>query len=345
MTMNKNFQHQHTAHCESGVMSTLLKHHGLDYSEPMLFGLSSALTFAYLPIVKISGMPLIAYRMPPKTIIRNTCKKLNLKLTMQKFNSPDKGMQQLDSALLQNQLVGLQTSVYWLPYIPEALRFHFNAHNILVYGKDNDHYHISDPVMEIPVQCTHSDLEKARFAKGALAGKGLMYTLDASRPINHSVNLKPLIRSAILKNAKQMQAPLPFIGIKGIHLLAKRISNLKFADRNEQYKKLYLGHIVRMQEEIGTGGAGFRYMYASFLQEASRHLSLTDQQAVYAASNHMTEIGDQWRKFASRAVKLCRKLTDSGFDDVSNQLHHVAELEKDGWKALVSVAKAIKSRN
>ena len=36
----------------------------------------------------------------------------------------------------------------------------------------------------------------------------------------------------------------------------------------------FLGNIVRMQEEIGTGGGGFRFMYAAFLQEAGDVLGL-----------------------------------------------------------------------
>ena len=44
-----NFQHQHTAHCESGVMSTMLKAQGVDFNEAMVFGLASALTFVYIP--------------------------------------------------------------------------------------------------------------------------------------------------------------------------------------------------------------------------------------------------------------------------------------------------------
>lgn len=335
-----DFHHQHTAHCESGVMSTLLKHYGFNYSEPMLFGLSSALTFAYLPVIKISGMPLIAYRMPPKTIIKNSCKKLNLSLKLQKFSSSENGMKALDIALTNNQLVGLQTSVFWLPYMPQALRFHFNAHNILVYGKSEQNYLISDPVMESPVQCHETDLKKARFAKGALASKGLMYTLELASHSNN-IQLVPLIRQAILKNAKQMQAPLPFIGVKGIHLLAKRIHGLKNTSKSDQYKKLYLGHIVRMQEEIGTGGAGFRYMYASFLEEASQHLPLTNKLALLDSSNQMTEVGDNWRKFASRTVKLCRNLNSTGYDEVSQLLNNVAELEKACWQNLVKSIKKI----
>lgn len=60
-----DFNHQQTAHCESGAVAALLRHNGLDLSEPMIFGLSSALTYAYIPLVKVGGMPLLAYRMPP----------------------------------------------------------------------------------------------------------------------------------------------------------------------------------------------------------------------------------------------------------------------------------------
>jgi hypothetical protein len=67
------FQHSQASHCESGVMSAMLRHHGLPISEPMTFGLASALSFAYLPFVKINGLPLVAYRMPPDSLSRD-CK-------------------------------------------------------------------------------------------------------------------------------------------------------------------------------------------------------------------------------------------------------------------------------
>jgi hypothetical protein len=65
-----NFQHQQAAHCESGVISSLMRHHGAPMTESMALGLSSALSFAYLPFIKLSGLPLISYRMPPKAIIK-----------------------------------------------------------------------------------------------------------------------------------------------------------------------------------------------------------------------------------------------------------------------------------
>lgn len=74
MNYQIHFKHQHTAHCESGVMSTMLKAQGVDFNEAMIFGLASALTFVYIPLVKVNGMPLISYRMPPKSIIKNVAK-------------------------------------------------------------------------------------------------------------------------------------------------------------------------------------------------------------------------------------------------------------------------------
>ena len=45
-----------------------------------------------------------------------------------------------------------------------------------------------------------------------------------------------------------------------------------------------------MQEEIGTGRVGFRFIYASFLQEAS---SILDNQGLNNASVKMTAVADQ----------------------------------------------------
>ncbi|WP_269149062.1 BtrH N-terminal domain-containing protein [Aggregatibacter aphrophilus] len=52
----------------------MLKAQGVDFNEAMVFGLASALTFVYIPLVKINGLPLISYRMPPRSIIKMAIK-------------------------------------------------------------------------------------------------------------------------------------------------------------------------------------------------------------------------------------------------------------------------------
>ena len=325
-----NFHHQHTAHCESGVMSTMLKAQGVDFNEAMIFGLASALTFVYFPLIKVNGMPLISYRMPPKSIIKNVAKRLKVRLKIQKFRAPQAGQDALDLALTENKLVGLQTSVFWLPYFPSEMRFHFNAHNLIVYGKEQNDYLISDPVFESVQRCTAEDLQRARFAKGALAPKGLMYYFE-NQPDLTQIDLPNLIRKAIRKNAKQMLAPLFFVGVKGIRTVAKQIEKLA-THPSEKYKRLYLGHIVRMQEEIGTGGAGFRYLYAYFLEQAA---NICQEPKYKLASKQMTEIGDMWRQFAGLCVKQCKKPTTEGYKTVTEYLREIADKEQILWKNLV----------
>ncbi|RZL64760.1 MAG: DUF4872 domain-containing protein [Variovorax sp.] len=292
-----NFQHQQAAHCESGVISNLLVHHGVPMTESMAFGLASALAFAYLPFVKLSGLPLISYRMPPKAIIKGMMAPLAARFRFETFRTPEAGQQRLDALLADGQLVGLQTSVYWLPYFPPNMRFHFNAHNLLVYGKDGDDYLISDPVFETPMRCASADLARARFAKGVLAPKGLMYypqtiarkTVDAAA-----------VRRAIRKNVRTMLAPIPIVGVRGMRMLAKKLERLPVGDAHTVD---YIGHLVRMQEEIGTGGAGFRFIYAAFLQEASQLPGLA---SLSTMSDRLTVIGDGWRAFALKAARMVK---------------------------------------
>lgn len=316
--------HQHSAHCESGVMSILMRHAGVNISEPMAFGLSSALNFAYLPFVRVNGQPLIAYRMPPKFIIKKLCKRLGAKLVVEKFSNPTIGQRALDNHLNEGRLVGLQTSVYWLPYFPDEMRFHFNAHNLLVYGKEQGNYLISDPVIEQPATCDEFSLQKARFAKGTLAPKGTLYYISEVPKIT---DFKPHIIAAIKDTTRIIDAlPIPIAGIRGIRFMAKKIAKLSTSKEKHHNNSLFLGHIIRMQEEIGTGGAGFRFIYASFLQEAAE---LLQSDSLMKISDQMTDAGDIWRVFAMNTVKYCKGRGSVQLSELANNLLECADAEQN----------------
>jgi len=309
----------------------MLDYHGVQISEPMALGLSSSIAFAYLPFIKLNGLPLIAYRMPPRSVIKGLKKRLKLNLDYEKFTDPKKGMIALDKQLDAGNIVGLQTSVYWLPYFPDDMRFHFNAHNLLVYAKKNNTYLISDPVFEKPVSCSADELQKARFARGALAPKGMMYFINKSpSPVNYTKLIPLSIKSA----ARSLTAPVPIIGIRGIRFLAKKLARLDRTMPDKKQQILFLGHIIRMQEEIGTGGAGFRYMYASFLQESA---TLMNNKLLEDASNMMTDVGDHWRNFALHTVKMCKNRSRYDLRELSKLLHKCASEELKVWKLLKKI--------
>ncbi len=291
------FVHQHASHCESGVMSSLIRHHGLPMSEAMAFGLASAILFAYLPFIRVHGLPIVAYRSPPRGIIRRLDRELGLGMRFERFRSPAEGTRRLNELLEQGSLVGLQTSAFWLPYFPPDMRFHFNAHNLIIYGREGDEYLVSDPVGETVVRIARADLEKARFAKGILAPKGLLYyaTAKPAAPDWAKLGKRALARAA----NPMLRTPLPFVGVRGIRLLAWQVSRLA----DDAHARLYVGNIVRMQEEIGTGGGGFRFLYASFLQELA---SVTYYAALEGLASRLVEIGDRWREFALAAARMIR---------------------------------------
>jgi hypothetical protein len=279
-------------------MATLLRHEGAPLSEAMVFGLSAALAFAYIPVIKINELPLIAYRMLPRHILKGVQKRLRLPLRFETFSTPAAGRRRLDELLDQGRVVGLQGSVFFLPYFPASMRFHFNAHNLLVYGREDQDYLVSDPVFDHPTRCPARDLQRARFVRGALAPKGLLYYFDGPLP---AVDPTPLLRGAIKSNCRViLYSLLPWLGYRGIAALGRRILKLP-AVADPDYTRRFVGHIVRMQEEIGTGGAGFRYLYAAFLQEAGDRLALP---ALHKLSLELTAIGDEWRDFGVLAARI-----------------------------------------
>jgi hypothetical protein len=88
-----------------------------------------------------------------------------------------------------------------------------------------------------------------------------------------------------------------------------------------------------MQEEIGTGGGGFRYIYGAFLQEAS---DILHNKELLKLSKEITEIGDLWRDFALDASRLFknRSLESDGYDKISNKLMIIAGREEAFYKKL-----------
>ncbi|WP_067150013.1 BtrH N-terminal domain-containing protein [Pseudotamlana agarivorans] len=327
--MEINFTHHQSAHCENGVVSNLMKHNGFDISEPMVFGIGSGLLYCYLPFLKVNHAPAITYRAMPGAIFKRFAKRVGVKIQHEKFKNPAKAKARLDENLENNNPVGLQVGVYNLVYFPDEYRFHFNAHNLVVYGKEGDNYLISDPVMETVTTLTDKELEKVRFAKGALAPKGHIYYPKA---FPEKLDLEKAIVKGIKHTCKDMLAPVPIVGVKGIKMVARLIRKWpkKHGVRKANH---YLGQIVRMQEEIGTGGGGFRYIFAAFLQESSKILK---NEKLAELSEEMTVIGDLWRDFALDASRIYRnrKAKLDAYNDVASQLETIAEKERTFFKAL-----------
>ncbi len=335
--MIQNFQHIQAAHCENGVTTNLLAFNGLDFiTEPLSFGLGCGIFYIHVPFLKVNNGPFLSFRTLPGSIFKKTCKSLGVGVKRKKFRNQQDAQVFLDKKINEGVPVGCQVGVFHLPYFPREYRFHFNAHNLIVYGKQENNYLISDPVMETTTSLTVAELDKVRFAKGALAPKGQIYFPENVNPANKPEILKRMPQSlakAIKTSSRDMvKIPSRLLGVRGIKYTAGQVRKW----RNKMGPKaagLYLGQIVRMQEEIGTGGGGFRFLYAAFLEEAYNYIP---NDALLKVSEQFTKAGDMWRSSAVQMAGIYkgRITSQKDFDDSANLMLEVAEIEKQAFQQL-----------
>lgn len=202
--------------------------------------------------------------------------------------------------------------------MPERFRFPFNAHNIIVFNKTSTgDYEVSDPVLESTALCPTEDMNKARFAKGPLSPKGFLYYIDTNNTIISDDQFRKGIYAGLKESCHRMlYTPLPFFGLKAIPYLSKQIKKWHLKNSAKRFT-LMLTHVVRMQEEIGTGGAGFRFLFARFLEEASKYFPESKEgETLSSASKEFLLIGDLWRQWASTAVKACKNKSSIAEEDI-----------------------------
>jgi hypothetical protein len=324
------FNHVMGAHCESGTVTALLKHHGLKISEPLVFGISSGLFFGYLKTPMLQ-FPSVFVRTKPGNILDKFSKRTGVAFKATRFSDPVKAEVELDRLLEQNQPVAVQADFFYLDYFPSWYRIHVNVHYLIVIGREGDKYIVSDCYHPVIAEIGRDELRKGRFAGGNMAPRGFMcYPVNVPTDIDFRKGIIDGIKGTTFN---MLGIPLPFLGIKGIRKFADKIVEWpKYARDTDQ-----LAHeIIRiniMLEDQGTGGGGFRYMYASFLREAA---AIFDIPEFYELSKRMMGIGDGWREislFASRMGKN-RNLENSRLKELGNMIRARADLEESFFKDL-----------
>jgi hypothetical protein len=294
------FRHMMAAHCESGTVTALLNHHGLKISEPMVFGIASGIFFGYMK-APFMDFPMFVTRNKPGQIRSKFAKRTGVKFMTRKFRNPIKAEMELDRLLDQNQPVAVQVDFFYMDYFPAWYRVHINVHYVNIIGREGDKYFVSDSYHPQIAQIDRETLRKARFARGSMAPKGFMfYPVQIPGKINMERAIRDGIKSATYN---MLKIPMPFLGIKGIRRFADKIVDWpKYArDKDQLADKIF--KICVFIEDQGTGGGAFRFIYASFLQEASKILN---NPKLKDMSVEMMKIGDGWRELAHAATRVAK---------------------------------------
>jgi hypothetical protein len=327
------FKHKMAAHCESGAVTSLLNNAGLDITEPLVFGISSGIFFGYFHKMKSFAFPAFIVRNKPGSIRTNLAKRLGIKFHTEQFRIPEEGMKKLDE-LLENKIpVAVQVDFFYMDYLPEWERVHINVHFIVVIGKSGSKYIVSDSYFPDLVELEATSLRKARFAGGNMSPKGFLFYPEF-------IPANPDLKKAILKGAKKacfnmLKIPMPFLGVKGIRMFAKKVQEWPKLARDIEHLSHEIMKINILLEDQGTGGAGFRFMYASFLQQSSAILNKPEWKEL---SKEMMEIGDGWREislFAARIGKN-RELGQDKLQELGRMIDGRADAEEQFFRRLKS---------
>ena len=215
------YNHKMAAHCESGTVTSLLNNRGLEITEALVFGISSGIFFGYFHKMKSFTFPTFIVRNKPGQMRSNISKRLGIKFHTEKFRKPEDGQMALDRLLEKNIPVAVQVDFFYMDYIPSWERVHINVHFIVIVGKQGSKYIVSDSYFPQLVELESESLRKARFAGGSMSPKGFLFYPEY---IPENIDFRKAIRKGIKKSCFNMlKIPIPFLGVKGIRLFAKKI--------------------------------------------------------------------------------------------------------------------------
>jgi hypothetical protein len=331
------YRHKMAAHCESGTVTSLLNNAGLDITEPLVFGISSGIFFGYFHKMKSFTFPTFIVRNKPGQMRKNVAKRLGIKFHTEKFKNAEKGQQKLDELLEKGIPVAVQVDFFYMDYIPAWERVHINVHFIVVVGKRGSTYIVSDSYFPQLVELEAESLRKARFAGGNMSPKGFLFYPE-------HIPQNPDYNKAIVKGIRKacyymLKIPIPFLGISGIRMMARKIVDWPSFARDTEHLSHEIMKINILLEDQGTGGAGFRFMYASFLQQAA---DLIKRPELNGYSARMMEIGDGWREISlfSARIGKNRDLGRERLLELREMLNKRALAEETFFKQLYSTIKS-----
>ena len=330
-----DFEHKMGAHCESGTVTGLLSHKGLEISEPMVFGISGNIFFGYFESSNFP-FPTFIVRNKPGSIRKNFGKITGVKFHTKSFKSPEKGERYLNELIDRGIPAATQVDFYYMDYLPEWQRVHINVHFVTVIGKNETNYLVSDSYFPEKAEIAINRMTKARFVKGFMAPKGFLFYPEY---IPDNIDLEKAIIKGIKKSAYNMvKLPVPFLGIKGMRKFAKKVTEWPKIARDIDHLSHEIMKITLLLEDQGTGGAGYRYLFATFLQEASEKLN---NNSFRDMSKRMMEIGDNWRNISYFAAKIGknRDLGPERLKELSNMINDRADEEQVFFTDLYKLVK------
>jgi len=242
-------------HCGSSAIRDLLEFNGLNISEAMCFGLGSGLGVTYLEMADAPVPFLVHVR--SLGFEARVFESIGIPFEWQTFESPESAATALEICLDAGHPTLLLTDIFYLPYFNSST--HFPGHAIAAWSRNPETgaVFVTDTERPSVLSVTREALTRARFStQPPFIHYGNMFT-----PTAFQGEITPeMITGVIHDNAKSL-------AVSGISALETWLAELSRwgATGDWHWTTRFAYQII---EKRGTGGGGFRKMYAEFLDEA-----------------------------------------------------------------------------
>ncbi|MER6508346.1 BtrH N-terminal domain-containing protein [Nonomuraea sp. NPDC001636] len=324
MTIVEGIEARGMEHCETTALGVLLRHQGLDLSEPMLFGLGSGLSFVYWD-AKGMDVPFLGGRVRPFELTRNLAERLGLTLDVAETGSARRAWENVAARIDGGLPVGLQLDSHHLDYF--GSKVHFGGHVVAMYGYDERQAYLVDTAQQGgAVRTSRDSLAAARSERGPMTARNRSFTLTLpGGPPAWRERAVPAIRACA---EAFLAAPIANLGHRGIDKAARLVPT--WLDRvAEPARDLSLAALL--MERGGTGGSLFRALYRDFLGECA---AFVDDDRLRAGHRLYAEAAALWTDVAALIAKAGEGREAAYLDQAGAVLRDLARIEREAMQAL-----------
>jgi len=299
-----------------------MRYHGHGLSEAMCFGLGAGLGFIYFEDPHNSPSRAFGSRVPALewSFFRN------LGLPFDWRAGDGFPWAEMRTWLDRDTPLLLLTDLYYLPHYGKSA--HFPGHGVALAGYANDVALVADTgfpgLMPVPL----NDLAAA------------MDSPLPPIPIHNNwypveyfdlPDMGDAIRRALVSNAQAMlKPPADSMGLPGMRLAVARLPRWNQAE-NWQWCARFGYQII---ERRGTGGGGFRLMYADFLDQAS---ALLPALIKLDAADRMRQTAALWTALSDQLKTISESESPAGFERAAATLADIAEQEQAFYQDILQM--------
>ncbi|MFD5406370.1 BtrH N-terminal domain-containing protein [Streptomyces griseorubiginosus] len=311
-------------HCETTALGVLLRHQGIDLSEPMLFGLGRGLSFVYWDS-RSMGFPFLGGRVKPFELSRNLADALGLELLVRETSSARRGWAHVVEAIGGGQPVGLQLDSFHLEYF--TAKVHFGGHVVALYGYDERIAHLVDTEQQGGAVTTSlGSLAEARASRGPMAARHRSFTLTA--PPGPPAPEKSVVPAITACAHAFLNPPIANLGHRGIDKAGKAVRT--WLRRSDDLGR-DLPQAALLMEKAGTGGALFRNLYRDFLAECAESV---DSDHLRTGHRLYAEAAALWTEVAALITRAGESGEEQYLVRAGTALLALSRIEREAMEAL-----------